>query len=146
MVHTYVRLPIHGDLEHFTYISIASYICWKRGFDFLDASGFAYKYKCPGIPDIYVKYQRKIKDEYGTRRFDQYAVIEIETHANSKDTEKKIAQFESAAQGVEMHIVPMNKYSKWRDSQVELKKDYGSEIDWIHAFISKYIPENEVSK
>lgn len=144
MVHTYVKLPLHGQMDHYIYLSIASYICWKRGFTFLDGTGFAFKHKCPGIPDIYVKYPIKIKDEYGTRKIDQYAIIEIETHSNNKDTQKKLEQFESTAQNIKLCIVPMNKYAGWKDKQLERGKEYGADIDWIAEFIGLYIPQREV--
>lgn len=143
MVHTYIKLPVHGELEHFTYISIASFICWKRKFVFMDPTGFAHKYKSPGIPDIYIKYKKKIKDEYGTRKYDQYAVIEIETHANTKDTEKKVNQFRSQAQNVEMIIIPMNKFDKWKKSELSRGKDYGDDIFWFEAYMSIFIPEGD---
>lgn len=144
MVHTYIKLPAHGQMDHFVYLSIASYICWKRGFTFLDSSGFAFKHKCPGIPDIYVKYPVKHKDQYGTRNIDQYAVIEIETHANAKDTKKKIEQFESVAQNIKLCIVPMNKYDAWKEKQMSKGKDLGTDINWISEFIGLYIPQQEV--
>lgn len=143
MVHTYIKLPVHGELEHFTYISIASFICWKKKFTFLDPAGFAHKYKSPGIPDIYIKYRKKIKDEFGTRKFDQYAVIEIETHANAKDTDKKINQFRSLAQNVEMIIIPMNKFEKWRESEKVCGRDYGGDINWVKEYMSIFIPEGD---
>ncbi len=145
MSHTYVKLPVHGDLEHFLFLSIASYLCWKRGFTFLDGSGFAFKHKCPGIPDIYVKYPMKVKDEFGTRRYDQYAVIEIETHANTKDTQKKISQFESQAQNVKLCIVPMNKFDAWKERQIKKGKDFESDLCWYSEFIDAWLPQSEVN-
>lgn len=143
MAHTYIKLPPHGGLDHFTYIAIASYICWKRGFVFLSPEGFASKHRCPGIPDIYVKYQVKFKDGRGTRRIDRYAVIEIETNATKESIEKKVAQFTSAAQNLEPIIIPMNKFEAWRQRERDNGRELASDIDWIHEFIGLYIPENE---
>lgn len=143
MVHTYLKTPIHGDLEHFTYLSIAAFICWQRKFDFMDPTGFAYKYRCPGIPDIYVKYRRKVKDKFGTRPYDQYAVIEVETHANKEDTDKKISQFESAAMNVQLIIIPMNKFEKWKNNEIANGVEHSSDFQWVYEYMKLFIPEQE---
>lgn len=146
MVHTYVKLPVHGDIEHFLFLSIASYICWQRDFTFLDGTGFALKHKCAGIPDIYARFPKKVKDDFGTRKVDQYIVIEIETHANAKDTKKKLEQFESQAQNVQLCIVPMNKFESWKKQQIKKGKDFGNDLSWYSEYIGLCIPKNEVSQ
>jgi len=66
--HKSVSTPIHGGLFHSTCIFIATFICNERGYKLKNTEAFASLQKCPGIPDIYIEYEYKGKDDYGKLR------------------------------------------------------------------------------
>lgn len=134
--HYSVDIPLHGGLFHSTCIMICKYICWKRGYELKNPVGFSTMNKCPGIPDIYIAYQYKGKDDYGkTRTFRKNVCIEIETDATPANILKKNEQFTRPGTDPPI-IIDMGKGFDEYKSRMKAKGiDQPNDIEWIAQYI-----------
>ena len=92
-------------------------------------------YKSPGIPDIYISYQYKGKNDYNqTRTLEKSVCIEIETNPTPGSILKKTEQF--TRPGVEEPIIiDMGEgYNKFRTEMV-LQDEFTNDIDCIALYI-----------
>jgi hypothetical protein len=134
--HYSIEVPLHGGLFHSTCIMICKYICWKRGYKLKNPAGFASMHKSPGIPDIFISYQYKGKDDYGqTRTLEKSLCIEIETNPTPAGNLKKAEQF--TRPGVEEPIIiDMDKgFLDYKERQISKGKNLPNDIEWIADYI-----------
>jgi len=115
---------------------ICKYICWKRGYKIKNPENFAAFTKSPGIPDIFISYECKAKNDYNHLvTVEKSVCIEIETDPTPANNLKKAEQF--TRPGVEEPIIiDMNKgYENFKARQKEKNIDYPSDIERIAAYI-----------
>lgn len=134
--HTDVTVPIHGGLYHSTYIFLAMYICAKRGYTLKNPESFSMMYKTPGIPDVYVEYKYKGKNEYDkTIDIKTSVCIEIETNMTKNACVKKAEQFTRSG----MHepiIIDMNRgFAKFKKDNISRGVNYDNDIEWAYQYI-----------
>ena len=134
-----IESPLHGGIYHSTYIMLAKYILWKRKIKIKNPDTFAKMANNAGIPDIYIEYSYKGKDDAGrTKTMVKSCCIEIETNATAESIMKKNLQFTRPGMR-EPIILDMGKtYDKWKEAE----KQNGCEDDEImlaYRFIDKYM-------
>lgn len=131
-----IEVQAHGSLFHSTCIFICKYICLKRGYTLKDPEIFSRLAKSPGIPDVYISYKYKGKDDYNqTKTFEQSVCIEIETDATSASILKKNEQFTRPG----MHepiIIDMGRgFDDYKKKRLAKGLNQPSEIDLIAEYI-----------
>ena len=135
-----INVPAHGSTFHSVCILIAEIICVKRGYTLKDTETFSRMNHYPGLPDIYMEYKLKKKNEYGQlKTYNESVCIEIETHPTANMTEKKNFQF--TRPGIRPPIIiDMNmKFKKWIKNEEDKETLKGNLIDWIEAYIDSEI-------
>jgi len=134
--HTDVTVPIHGGLYHSTYIFLTKYICAKRGYTLKNPESFSMMYKTPGIPDVYLEYKYKGKNEYNTTIDIKASVcIEIEMNMTKASCEKKVEQFTRSGMR-EPIIIDMNRgFRKFREDRESEGIKYDNDIEWAYQYI-----------
>jgi hypothetical protein len=134
--HTNITVPVHGSLFHSTCIFICKYICLKRGYTLKDPEIFSRLAKSPGIPDVYVSYKYKGKDDYGQNRtLEQSVCIEIETNATSASILKKSEQFTRPGMREPIIIDMGAGFEEYRKKQLSKGLTQPNEIDLIAEYI-----------
>jgi hypothetical protein len=135
-----IKVPAHGGTFHSVCILIAEIICLKRGYTLKDTESFSRMNNYPGIPDVYVEYKIKRKNNYGQlKTYNESVCIEIETHPTTNMSLKKNMQF--TRPGIrEPIIIDMNtKYKRYIKSEKLRGIERGNDIDWIEAYIDSEI-------
>ncbi|OQA65211.1 MAG: hypothetical protein BWY36_01005 [Candidatus Diapherotrites archaeon ADurb.Bin253] len=97
-------------------------------------------FKSPGIPDIYVEYEYKGKDDLGrTKTFKQSVCIEIETNLTSAAEKKKMEQF--TRPGIhEPIIIDMGKgYEEFKNKKKEMGVMFNNDIECIAEYIESML-------
>jgi hypothetical protein len=137
---TDITVPIHGGLRHSTCIFICKYICVKRGYKLKNPETFSHLFKNPGIPDVYLSYQYKGKDDYGkTRSFEKSVCIEIETDATTASILKKNEQFTRPGMK-EAIIIDMGRgFEEYKKKRLTKNGDQPNEIDLIAEYIDSML-------
>jgi hypothetical protein len=134
--HTNVNIPIHGGLFHSTCIFIATYICNERKYKLKNTEIFSSMYGCPGIPDIYIEYEYKGKDDNGkTRTLKNSVCIEIETNMTDSMNIQKCQQFTRPGMREPIIIDVGKGLDEFERKQKEKGKIYENQIDLIYAYI-----------
>lgn len=134
--HNSIDVPLHGGLFHSTCIMIAKYVCWKKGYKLKNPDAFAQMYKCPGIPDIYLEYEYKAKDDFGrTRTMRQSVCIEIETHLTKASSDKKYEQFYRPGMHEPIIIDVGTGFLEFKKKQKDKGVEYSTDIDCIAEYI-----------
>lgn len=138
--HMDITVPVHGGLFHSTCIFITKYICRERGYKLKNSEAFANMSKCPGIPDIFIEYEYKGKDEFGkTRTLRQSVCIEIETNPSNAATLKKMEQFTRPGMREPVIIDVGSGFKKFKKRQQEDGKIYDNDVDCIHDYIDEQL-------
>jgi len=138
--HLEIMVPVHGSLFHSVCILITKIICNERGYRLRDPEIFSRLHKSPGIPDVYVSYSFKGKDDYGhTRTFEQAVCIEIETNATAASILMKNEQYTRPGLHTPI-IIDMNKgFETWKSRQIAKGVSYSSDIDWVKQYIDNVL-------
>lgn len=138
--HTDITVPVHGGLWHSTCIFVAKYICNERGYKLKNTEAFATLFKSAGIPDIYIEYEYKGKDDYGQlRTIRQSVVIEIETNLTNTTEIKKTEQFSRPGMHEPIIIDVGKKLDEFKKRQKDKGKEYGNDIELIYAYLDERI-------
>jgi hypothetical protein len=123
-----IEVPLHGGWYHSTYIMLAKYILWKRGIKMKNPDTFTKMANNPGIPDVYIEYSYKGKDDAGrTKTIVKSCCIEIETNATPESTASKNLQFTRPGMREPIIIDMGTSFEKWRDKE----RAKGNEFDDI---------------
>lgn len=133
--HKEIMVSVHGGLVHSVCILITKIICNERGYKLKDPETFSRLTKSPGIPDVYVSYEYKGKDDYGhNRTFEKSVCIEVETNATTASILKKNEQF--ARPGIrEPVIIDLSKLDEYKARKIAKGITHSNDIEWIYAFI-----------
>jgi hypothetical protein len=108
----------------------------KRGYKLKNPENFSLLSKTPGIPDVYISYEYKGKDDYGrTRTFEKSVCIEIETNATTASILKKNQQFHLPGMREPVIIDMGAGFEEYKKKQRERGKDHPTDIDWIESYI-----------
>lgn len=133
--HVDITVPVHGSTFHSVCILITKIICVQRGYKLKNPETFSRLTKNPGIPDVYVSYEYKGKDDYGhNRTFEQSVCIEIETDATNTSILKKTEQFSRPGMR-ETIIIDMNGLDEYKKKQIAKGLTRPNDISWIEAYI-----------
>lgn len=83
----------HGDTLHDIAIMVAKSLCAERGYTFLDPRPLMDKHIYPGIPDVYIRRNKKTPN--GAKIIHGYEdfIIEIESNPSAASVSKKKKQF-----------------------------------------------------
>jgi hypothetical protein len=138
--HFSIDVPLHGGLYHSTCIMICKYVCWKRGYKIKNPEGFASLYKTPGIPDIYISYQYKGKDDRNqTRTLEKSVCIEIETNPSEASILKKTEQFTRPGMGEPIIIDVIKGFQDYKEKQISKRKTFPNDIEWMADYIESVL-------
>jgi hypothetical protein len=138
--HTEIMVPVHGGLLHSTYIFLAKYICMKRGYKLKNPDSFAMLYKSPGMPDIYIEFEYKKKDEMNRLRIIKESVcIEIESNLTNTAYDKKVIQFTRPGMREPIIIDMGRRFEEFKKESLAEGKDYKNDILWAEAYIDDCI-------
>jgi len=83
----------HGDTLHDLAIMVGKKICAERGYTFRDPRGLKDKAIYPGVPDIYIRRNKRTPN--GAKVIHGYEdwIVEIESKPTKASVEQKIKQF-----------------------------------------------------
>jgi hypothetical protein len=110
----------------------------RRGYTLKNPEGFSRLAKSPGIPDVYIAYQYKGKNDYGrTISLEKSVCIEIEMNPTSTSILKKNEQFSRPGMR-EPIIIDMGKeFKEYKDKETAKGNTQPDDIAWIEAYIDR---------
>jgi hypothetical protein len=108
----------------------------KRGYKLKNPDTFSILTKSPGIPDVYLSYQYKGKDDLGrTRTIERSVCVEIETDATNASILKKNEQFSRPGMSDPIIIDMGAGFQEYKKEQLKKGVDRPTDIDWIESYI-----------